>query len=598
MAPIGAHWSPTIFQPSNISSFYKKKGDKSDLNNDRGVFNVVKIRSILDKLIYNDIYDKVDSSMSFSNIGARRNRNIRDHLFVINGVLNDVQQNKNNNSGVDVGIYDIEKCFDKMCYAETSNDLYKAGVKDDKFIMVTNSNKECQVAVKTPWGGLTDRITLSEIEMQGTVLSNIKCSVQIDSLGKDCITENKGLYKYKGCISIPPLAMVDDVVTISSCGSDSVKVNAIVQAKVQTKQLKLGQKKCFNMHVGKKTKHLCPVLKIHGLDMKTAENERYLGDILTTDGRIDQNIDDRYNKGIGKVNEIMSMLQEVSFGPHYFQMAMLFRSSILLSSILCNAEVLYGVTKSHVEKLEQADRTFFRRLFEVPNCTTIEAFHLETSTIPIRYLLMKKRLNYYWDILQLDESELVKKVFNGQRTLSVKNDWFLQIQKDLEDCDINLIESEIRVMKQSAFSKLIKQKISLISAQYLISLREKHSKSVNLKYSEQIQPYLRNEELSIQNKKLMFRIRNRLIDVKTNFKTKYNNNLECRLCAAPEESQSHLVECSEVVNNEEVKKALCSYKYSDIFSSELKIQTKLVKAWQLIMKTRNIKLKKMLAKDV
>ena len=153
--------------------------------------------------------------------------------------------------------------------------------------------------------------------------------------------------------------------------------------------------------------------------------------MITTDGRIDQNIDDRYNKGIGKVNEIMSMLQEVSFGPHYFQMAMLFRSSILLSSILCNAEVLYGVTKSHLEKLEQADRTFFRRLFEVPNCTTIEAFHLETSTIPIRYLLMKKRLNYYWDILQLDESELVKKVFNGQRTLSVKNDWFLQIQKDL-----------------------------------------------------------------------------------------------------------------------------------------------------------------------
>ena len=586
---------PTIFQPSNISSFYKKKGDKSDLNNDRGVFNVVKIRSILDKLIYNDIYDKVDSSMSFSNIGARRNRNIRDHLFVINGVLNDVQQNKNNNSGVDVGIYDIEKCFDKMCYAETSNDLYKAGVKDDKFIMVTNSNKECQVAVKTPWGGLTDRITLSEIEMQGTVLSNIKCSVQVDSLGKDCITENKGLYKYKGCISIPPLSMVDDVVTISSCGSDSVKVNAIVQAKVQSKQLKLGQKKCFNMHVGKKNKHLCPVLKVHGLDMKTAERERYLGDILTTDGRIEQNINDRYQKAIGKVNEIIRMPQEVSFGPHYFQMALLFRSSILLSSMLCNAEVLYGVTNAHVEKLEQADRIFFRRLFEVPNCTAIEAFHLETSTIPVRFLLMKKRLNYYWDILQLDESELVKKVYNGQRTFSVKNDWFLQIKSDLEVCDITLSESEIRGMKEHTIRKLIKEKISLISAQYLIKLRGKHSKSINLKYSDKIQPYLRNEELSIQNKKLMFRIRNRLIDVKTNFKKKYNNNLECRLCSSPEESQSHLVECIEIVNDVEVMRALDSHEYSDIFSPELSIQTKLVKAWQLIMKTRKMKLKKLLA---
>ena len=218
-------------------------------------------------------------------------------------------------------------------------------------------------------------------------------------------------------------------------------------------------------------------------------------------------------------------------------MALLFRRSILLSSMLCNVEVLYGVTKAHIEKLEQADRIFFRRLFEVPNCTAIEAFHLETSTIPVRFLVMKKRLNYYWNILQMDESELVKKVYNGQRSMSVKNNWFLNIKSDSEECDINLSESEIRSMKQHSFSKLVKEKISSVSAQYLINLRGKHTKSVNLKYSEEMQPYLRNEELSIQNKKLMFRIKNRLIDVNTNFKRKYKNNLECRLCSAPEKSQ-------------------------------------------------------------
>ena len=45
---------PDIFQPSNISSLYKQRGRKDDLNNDRGVFNVVKLRSILDRLSYND----------------------------------------------------------------------------------------------------------------------------------------------------------------------------------------------------------------------------------------------------------------------------------------------------------------------------------------------------------------------------------------------------------------------------------------------------------------------------------------------------------------------------------------------------------------
>ena len=331
--------------------------------------------------------------------------------------------------------------------------------------------------------------------------------------------------------------------------------------------------------------------------MLTSDRERYLGDILTTDGRIDQNIIERYNKGVGKVNEIMGMLQEVSFGPHYFQMAILFRNTILLSSMLCNAEVLYGITQAHVEKLEQADRIFFRRLFEVPNCTAIEAFHLETSTIPVRFLLIKKRLHYYWNILQREDEELVKKVYCSQKSFSVKNDWFLQVKADLDECQIDLSECEIAYMRKYAFNKLVNEKINLIAAQYLIGLKERHSKSLYLKYSTEMQPYLRNENLTIQNKKLMFKIKNRLIDVKINFKKKYNNNLECRLCSYPEESQAHLMKCSEIIEDEEVKTAIGNYSYEDLFSCDLRTQTHLIKAWQLLIKIRKIKMKKAMHND-
>ena len=144
--------------------------------------------------------------------------------------------------------------------------------------------------------------------MQGTVLSNIKCTVQVDTLGKDCITENKAIYKYKNCISIPPLSMIDDVITVSNCGVDSVKTNSIVQAKIECKQLQLGHKKCFNMHVGQKSKDLCPSLSIHGDIMLLSEKQKYLGDILTTTGKRTDNIDARYKKGLGKVNKIFGIL--------------------------------------------------------------------------------------------------------------------------------------------------------------------------------------------------------------------------------------------------------------------------------------------------
>ena len=246
---------PLILQSSNITSFYKSKGDRSDLDNDRGIFNVVKVRSILEKLIYNDNYHKIDQSMSCSNIGARKNRNIRDHLFVINAIMNDSFKNKKE---IDLEIMDIAKCLDKMWYEETSNDIFRAGVTDDKFVLLANANSKAQVAVKTPWGSITERIPLEKLEMQGTVNAPLKASVQLDTLGKECIENNDGLFKYKQCINITPLIMIDDVLAISNCGNESVKMNAIIHSKIDTKQLMFGTKKCFKLHIGQKIKTHVP----------------------------------------------------------------------------------------------------------------------------------------------------------------------------------------------------------------------------------------------------------------------------------------------------------------------------------------------------
>ena len=62
--------------------------------------------------------------------------------------------------------------FDKMWAAETANDVFKAGLDDDQFVLVANSNKSCQVAVKTPWGSLTQRKTLEDIDSTEMFSSN------------------------------------------------------------------------------------------------------------------------------------------------------------------------------------------------------------------------------------------------------------------------------------------------------------------------------------------------------------------------------------------------------------------------------------------
>ena len=61
---------PDFMKSMTITSLWKHKGLKADLSNQRGLFNLVKVRSILDKLIYQDIYPIIDKELSCSNVGG------------------------------------------------------------------------------------------------------------------------------------------------------------------------------------------------------------------------------------------------------------------------------------------------------------------------------------------------------------------------------------------------------------------------------------------------------------------------------------------------------------------------------------------------
>ena len=105
--------------------------------------------------------------MSCSNIGARKKRNIRDHRFVIHAIMNQTLNNSFNHP-IDIQVYDVRKCFDKLEYVNTATDLYKAVVQNDKVILVANSNKKCDVKIKLPWDQMSKIAIISNIEMHST----------------------------------------------------------------------------------------------------------------------------------------------------------------------------------------------------------------------------------------------------------------------------------------------------------------------------------------------------------------------------------------------------------------------------------------------
>ena len=133
---------------------------------------------------------------------------------------------------------DFKECFDSMWLEETVNDLYETGLNNDNLNVVYELNKNNKVAVVTPHG-LTDRVDINRIVLQGENLAPLECSVQVDTFGKECLDENKYLFYYREAVPVPPLSMVDDLLCVSNCGVKSLLMNSSSTPKAVSRSFSL-----------------------------------------------------------------------------------------------------------------------------------------------------------------------------------------------------------------------------------------------------------------------------------------------------------------------------------------------------------------------
>ena len=534
---------PEFLTFTDITSIYKSKGKKSDLDSDRGIFGVSKVRSIIEKLIYQDKYQDIDESMSDSNVGGRRKRNIRDNLFVLYATINESIRTK---KPMDIQFYDLDKCFDSMWAEETMNDFYDAGVKDDKFALISLLNEKCNVKVKTPVGN-TEAFQLNRIEMQGTVTAPIKCAVQIDTLGKNSYTYGTGLYKYRDSCSVPALGMIDDIAGVSECNANSIILNSMINAKIESKKLEFNLKKCVNLHIGPLEEN-CQELKVHQTKMQNKKEQKYLGDLISNSGSNDANIKERCKIGQSAISQIKSMLNDANFGRFKIQTGLIMRDSIFVSKVLLNSEVWHSLTKSQVDNLEIVDRLLLRHTLNAHSKTGVEWLYCDTGKLNLKSLIQIRRLMYLWLLLNRDESELTNRVYETQIISNSVGDWVRLVQSDKSELDINLTDEEIQGVSQNMFKNYVVKKVKISHLKYMATLKKKHSKARFLNCTELKQAdYISSSRLNTDEKSLLFKLRSKTLEVKLNFGSP--NNPWCTSCGLFPETQSHLLQCPELVKN-------------------------------------------------
>ena len=173
--------------------------------------------------------------------------------------------------------------------------------------------------------------------------------------------------------------------------------------------LQFSPSKCFNMYIGNEIT-ACTKLTANDIDPMTVKNHAtYLGEIICNSGSNDKNIQYKRNIGVGAVSKIISMLNQISLGHFYFEIALVLRDTILIPKMVSSSEIWYNLTNGQIRQLESIDEMYLMQILGAPKSTPRLSLYIECGKLPIQYVIKTRRMLYYWHILHLDENELLYK---------------------------------------------------------------------------------------------------------------------------------------------------------------------------------------------
>ena len=240
-------------------------------------------------------------------------------------------------------------------------------------------------------------------------------------------------------------------------------------------------------------------------------------------------------------------MNERPYGKHFFKAAKLMREAILINGLLSNSESWINVSKKDLEDLERPDMLLQRKILTTTGNPSKCFIQLELGIIPVKFVIMQKRLNFLHYILHEDIDSMIRQVFVTQRGDSKKGDFKDLTDKDRISLDIEYTDNDIEGITKQSWTKYVKNKIEVAAFNELSNENSTKEKTKSIQFEDmKISKYL---ELNMRTSlsRLIFSVRSKTIDIKEYQSWKYEND-KCVRCHTFTETMSHFVTCSSYLN--------------------------------------------------
>ncbi|XP_063372213.1 uncharacterized protein LOC134660405 [Cydia amplana] len=415
---------PEAWRNSFLVPFYKGKGDIRDCNNFRAIKLMSHTFKTWERILNNRLKDIVQ--LTQNQCGFVAGRSTSDAIQAIR-IL--VEKAKANNTNLHMVFIDLEKAFDHVPRELIWEALRFHEVPEQYIALIQDMYTNVTTQIVCP-AGTCEKFEICNGVHQGSILSPLLFNVTIDYLTR---AHQK---------PVPwNILYADDVALISDSVKDLQNQLDLWTKSLEENGLRVSRKKTEHMSClfNGTTDPNSIKLYINDVPLSTVKEFKYLGSIISNDGKIDRDVTHRTTVGWMKWRQLTGVMCDN-------RMPLKIKGKLYKTAV--RPAILYGTecwasTKQHVQKLHTTEMRILRWSAGVTRRDRIRNEYVRGSfkIAPIEEKLKEKRLRWYGHVLRRPSDHMVRVALDLPMTKRGRGrrpaTWLTTVQNDLKNTNID-----------------------------------------------------------------------------------------------------------------------------------------------------------------
>lgn len=419
---------PQDFKDAIIITIYKRKGDRTDCGNHRGISLLSIAGKILAKILQCRLQALAEDILPESQCGFRANRSTQDMIFTLRQLQ---EKSIEQRQSLYITFVDFSKAFDTV-HRETLWKLLQRFGCPPTFIKVLRNFHDGMSARISAGGECSDPFTVGHGVKQGCVLAPTLFTIFLTAILNSIPSElgdlyirtrsDGGLFNLRRLkartktreVLVRELLFADDAALVTSSPNGMQQLLTAFANASQRYGLSINIKKTEVLAQHPHGAMIGPARVIlNGTPLVEVEKFTYLGSTVANDGSIDAEISRRIQSAASAFGKMRSKLWDRR-GISLRTKMKVYRA-IVIPTLLYASET-WTLYRRHIKRLNLVQQRHLRQLLNISwkdHVSNIEA--LKRADIPsIKELLISSQLRWTGHVIRMEENRLPKIVLYGE----------------------------------------------------------------------------------------------------------------------------------------------------------------------------------------